>query len=184
MIAVLSDTNIEPVQGLDMEKVMGRLTDATATGLENMPDTRVVTQDEIRWHFKKTVFDSTTVQREDTRRALKEEMEIDVLVFVSLRGFEAHMTQTSPSPYGISPSPGVNVSVVLELLLIELESGETWGQTRQRRNWQPAQLELFGGGDRTERQLLAALAQPLRDFLARVAPPPTTESRHFDLSGD
>ena len=167
-----------------MEKVMGRLTDATATGLENLSDTRVVTQDEIRWHFKQTTFDSASVLQEDTRALLKQEMGIDLLVFVSLRGFEARMTQTSPSPYGISPSPGVKLSVVLELTLIELESGETWGQTRQRSNWQPAQLDLFGGGDRTERQLLATLAPPLRQFLARVAPPPTTLSRHFDLSGD
>ena len=184
VIGVLSSTNIEPVQGLDIEKVMGRLTDAITAGLEHLPDTRIVAQDEIRWHFRDSDFDSTSVLLEKNRLALVDEMDIDVLVFVSLRGFEAQMTQVSPSPYGIAPSPGMNVSIILELKLIELRSGDTWGQTRRRSNWQPAQLELFGGGDRTERQLLAALAQPLRQFLARVAPPPTTENRHFDLSGD
>ena len=195
-IGVLSDTNIEPVQGLDMEKVMGRLTDATARGLENLPDTRIVTQDEIRWHFRQarsdsasvliadSLFSRTSVLEDSTQEILRERMEIDALVYVSLKGFEAQMTPMSPSPYGIMPSPGMNVSVDLELMLINLTTGQSWSQTRQRNNWQPVQLQLFGGGDRTERQLLAALAQPLRQFLVRVAPPPTMQGRHFDLSGD
>ena len=195
-IGVLSDTNIEAVQGFDMEKVMGRLTDATARGLENLPDTRIVTQDEIRWHFKQersdsasapisdSLFSRGSVLQDSTQKILRERMEIDALVYVSLKGFEAQMTPMSPSPYGIMPSPGMNVSVDLELMLINLSTGQSWSQTGQRHNWQPVQLQLFGGGDRTERQLLAALAQPLRRFLVRVAPPPTMQGRHFDLSGD
>ncbi len=42
-IGVLSATNIESAQSLDIEKVMGRLTDATARGLRNLQDRTIVT---------------------------------------------------------------------------------------------------------------------------------------------
>ena len=47
-IGVVSATGVEPLQGLDTEKVMGRLTDATASSLRRLPDRRVVTNDEIQ----------------------------------------------------------------------------------------------------------------------------------------
>jgi hypothetical protein len=31
---------------------------------------------------------------------------------------------------------------------------------------------------------MGALAAPLRQFLSRVAPPPSRETRQFDVSGD
>ena len=47
------------------------------------------------------------------------------------------------------------------------------------------QVDLAGGGrDPTERQLLAALAGPLRQFLGHAARPPRRQQRIFDLSDD
>ena len=75
-------------------------------------------------------------------------------------------------------------SVDLELSLINLTSGDVWRQHGQHANWQPVQVQLVGGSDRTEQQLLAALGIPLKQFLERVAPPPALQARRFDLSGD
>ena len=183
-IGVLSTTNIEPVQGLDIEKVMGRLTDATVSGLRRAPDRRVITQDEIRWHFKGVEFDSAAVHSPETRADLQREMEIDALVFLTLQGFEAQRTPVTPTQYGLAPTPGMNISVDLELSLINLETGKSWSHLGRQRDWQPMQVQVLGGSDRTEQQLLTALGQPLRQFLARVSPPPSLEGRHFDLSGD
>lgn len=184
-IGVLSSTNIQPVSGLDVEKVMGRLTDATARGLENLHDRRVLSQDEIRWHFRDAVLDSTAIFGDSLKAALQQELEIDALVYVTLRGLQAQMTPVSPSPYGAVPTPGMNLSVELHLELVNLHSGERWSQEGRRSSWEPMQVDLFGGGrDRTEQQLLGALGAPLRQFLRRVAPPPSRETRRFDTSGD
>lgn len=185
-IGVLSTTNIEPVQGLDIEKVMGRLTDATARGLENLPGRTVVTQDDIRWHFRdQVVLDSASVFGDSLQQALREEMAIDALVFVALRSLNTQMTSVSPGPYGSVPSPGVNVSVELQLQLVNLHTGERWSREGRRSSWQPMQVDVLGGGrDRTEQQLLTSLARPLRQFLARVAPPPRRQMRQFDTGGD
>ena len=185
-IGVLSGTDIDKVKGVDIEKVMGRLTDATAKAVSrNLPESRVITQDEIRWHFKEVFFDSTWLAAEENRTSMREELEIDAVIHVLLQSFQAQMTPVSPSPYGMVHTPGMNISVDLELSLINLRSGQSWTQQRQRSsNWQPMQLNLLGGGDGGERQLLSALAGPLRQFLMRVAPPPTMEGRQFDLSGD
>jgi hypothetical protein len=185
-IGVLSGTTIEAVRGVDIEKVMGRLTDATSKSLgRNLPESSVITQDEIRWHFKEVFFDSTWLAAEENRTALRDELEIDAVIYVVLEGFQAQMTPVSPSPYGMVHTPGMNISVDLELSLLNLRTGRSWTQQRQRSsNWQPMQVNLLGGGDGGERQLLSALARPLRQFLVRVAPPPTLEGRHFDLSGE
>ncbi|MEE2658329.1 MAG: hypothetical protein VX733_07485 [Candidatus Latescibacterota bacterium] len=184
-LGVLSSTNIEPVQSLDIEKVMGRLTDAVAHGLHNLSERKVVTQDEIRWHFREMKMDSAMIFSDSLQTAMQDEMEIDAIVHVALRGLEAQMTPMSPTPYGgIAPSPGVNLSVDLELMLLNLKSGESWRQQGKRSNWQPMQLNILGPGDRSEQQLLSALSTPLRQFLARVAPPPKLQGRHFDVSGD
>ena len=183
-IGVLSTTNIQPLQGLDIEKVMGRLTDATARALRRT-DRKVVTQDEIHWHFEGTQFDSAAVFGEEMQAALRDEMEIDALVYVLVRDVQTQMTSVSPSPHGMTRNPGVNISVDFELSLINLHSGESWSQRRQGSNWQTLQLDLLGGtSDRGERQLLTALSDPLKQFLVRLAPPPTLEGRHFDRSGD
>ena len=188
-IGVLSATNIEPVQGLDIEKVMGKLTDAIARALRKVPDRKVVTQDEIRWQFEGATFDSAAVFDDTVQASLRDSLDIDALVYVLVRRLEAKMTPVSPSPYGggMTANPGVNISVDLELSLINLHTGESWSQQRQRSNWQPVELQALGGGgtsDRSERQLLSALSDPLRQFLVRLAPPPSLEGRHFDLSGD
>ena len=181
---VVSTTNMEPLQGLDTEKVMGRLTDATASGLRRVPDRRVLTHDEIRWHFKGVVFDSASVRSPETRSALRREMDIDAIVLVDLKGFEAQMSSAAPTQYGLAPTQQMNISVDLVLSVINLSTGESWSHSGRQRDWQPMQGQQMGGANRKEQQLLSALGQPLRHFLARVAPPPSLEGRHFDLSGD
>lgn len=186
-IGVLSTTNIEPVQGLDIEKVMGRLTDATARGLNNLPDRTVVTQDEIRWHYRGVALDSATVFGDSLQQALRADLDVDAMVYITLRSLNAQMTPVSPSPYGTVASPGLNLSVELELMFLNLHTGEKWAQAGRRSSWEPVQVDVMGGGsqrDPTERQMLTALAAPLRQFLSRVAPPPRRQTRHFDTSGD
>ena len=183
-IGVVSATGVEPLQGLDTEKVMGRLTDATASSLRRLPDRRVVTNDEIRWHFRELVFDSVSVHSPETRSALREEMDIDAVVLVTLKSFQAEMTQVTPTQYGLTPAAGMKISVDLKMSVINLDSGLSWSHTGRKRDWQPMRGQLVGGSSRQEQQLLTALGQPLRHFLARVAPPPSLEGRHFDLSGE
>ncbi|HJP29838.1 MAG TPA: hypothetical protein QGF95_04720 [Candidatus Latescibacteria bacterium] len=185
IIGVLSTTNIAPVQSLDIEKVMGRLTDATARGLRNLQDRTVITQDEIRWHFRDITFDSTMVFSDSLQQALRSELEVDAMVYITLRSLDAKVTPVSPSAYGTAPSPGLNLSVELELMFVNLHSGQQWSQAGRRSSWQPVQVDLMGGGrDPTERQMLMALASPLRQFLTRLAPPPRRQTRQFDTSGD
>lgn len=183
-LGVLSGTNIESVQSLDVEKVTGRLTDATARGLRNLQDRVIVTQDEIRWHFRDVVFDSAYVFDPGARSSLHDEMGIDALIYVSLQRLQTRMTSVSPAQHGMSSQPGMSVSVDLEISLINLTTGDVWRRHAQHANWQPVQVQLAGGNDRTEQQLLAALGSPLKEFLERVAPPPALQARRFDLSGD
>jgi hypothetical protein len=185
-IGVLSTTNIEPVQSLDIEKVMGRLTDATARGLRNLKDRTIIGQDEIRWHFRDVLFDSTTVFGDSLQQALRSELELDGMVYITLRSLDSKVTPVSPGPFGAVNSPGLNLSVELELVYINLHTGEKWSQAGRRSSWQPVQVDMVGGGrgDPTERQMLMALASPLRQFLTRLAPPPRRQTRHFDTSGD
>ena len=181
-IGILSATNIESVKELDIEKVMGRLTDATASVLRRS-NRKVVTQDEIHWHFERMEFDSASVFGQEMQKSLREEMDVDALVYVLVRDVQSQMTAASPSSFGRTRNPGVNISVDFELSLINLHSGESWSQQRQGENWQSLQLPE-DSSDRGERQLLTTLSDPLKQFLVRVAPPPTLEGRHFDRSGD
>jgi hypothetical protein len=184
-IGVLSATNIESVQALDIEKVMGRLTDATARGLRNLDNRTILSQDEIRWHFRGITLDSMTVFSDSLQQALRTELNLDGIVYITLRSLNAQMTPVSPSPYGTVNSPGLNLSVELELLFVNLNTGKRWAQAGRRNSWQPVQADITGGrGDPTERQMLSALASPLRQFLSRLAPPPRRQTRHFDTSGD
>ena len=90
----------------------------------------------------------------------------------------------SPTPYGMSPNPGIDLTIDLKVSLINLNTNQVWQQGGTQRNYQPVQLQLFGGNKQGERQLLMALARPLQRFLFRIAPPPKPQARHFDLSGD
>lgn len=184
-IGVLSATNIEPFRELDIEKVMGRLADATSRSLGTLPDRTIIGQDEIRWHFRDTVFDSATVFSAEQQAALKREMGIDALVFIELTSLKAQMTPMSPGAYGgLTSNPGLDMSVNLKLSLINLDSGQVWSRRGERRNWQPVQLQVIGGGDQTERQLLTALAGPMRTFLQKLAPLPSQQLREFELTGN
>jgi hypothetical protein len=184
-IGVLSTTNIEPLKELDIEKVMGRLAEATARGLGSLPEKTVVTQDEIRWNCKDLPFDSTGALTPESRGTLRDQLTLDALVFVELKSLKAQVTPMSPGPYGgMTGQPGLDLSVDLEVALVNLRTGETWTQRGEpRRNWQPVQMQLFGD-DQTERQLLQALAAPLQQFLSRLAPPPSPQQRHFDLGAE
>jgi hypothetical protein len=185
VVGVMSETNIEPQRNVDIERIMGRLTDATGRGLRNLSDRRVVSQDEIRWHFKDVVLDSSHVFSDSVMLQMREDLELDALVYVSLRGMEAHMTPVAPGPRGHAVhAPGVNLTVELELTLVNLVSGDRWTQKGKRSSWERVQRDVVGGGDRTEQQLLTALAGPMREFLSRVSPPPRRQLRQFDVSGD
>ncbi len=181
-IGVLSTTNLEPLKELDIEKVMGRLAEATARGLGSLAEKTVVTQDEIRWNCKDLRFDSTGVLTPESRLALRDQLTLDALVFVELKSLKAQITPMSPGPYGgMTSQPGLDLSVDLQVALLNLRTGETWTQRGEpRRNWQPAQMQVFGD-DQAERQLLQALANPLQQFLSRLATPPSQQLRHFDL---
>ena len=184
-IGVLATTNIKPFRELDIQKVMGRLADATASSLEKLPQKEIVGQDEIRWHFRGLQVDSTFVEAESQHDSLRQNLGLGALVFIELVSLKTQMTPMSPGPYGnMTSNPGLDLSVNLKLTLINLESGETWSRQGERRNWQPVQLQVIGGGDQTERQLLTALAGPMRQFLSRLAPMPRRQERQFELGGD
>lgn len=199
VFGVLSATNIEPVRQLDIEKVMGRLTDAVANALGDMPDMRVVSQDEIRWHFKDTVFDSSRVFAPGMRQALREELEVDVLVYIELKQLQTLVTGNTsgyldePSPYdnrsrnrnntNRSSGTGLDLTVDIELIVSNLHSGAIWRQQGAQKSWQPVQLQ-FMGDDQTERQLMTALSNPLRRFIYYISPPPSRQVREFETSGD
>jgi len=181
-LGVLSTTNIEPLKEMDIEKVMGRLAEATARGLGSLPEKTIVTQDEIRWNCKDLRFDSTGALAPESRLALREQLALDALVLVELKSLKAEITPMSPGPYGgMTGQPGLDLSVNLQVALLNLRTGETWTHRGEpQRNWQPIQMQLFGD-DKAERQLLQALARPLKQFLSRLAPPPSKQVRHFDL---
>ena len=183
-IGVICVTNIEPFRELDIEKVMARLSNAVARGLGNMRETTVVPQDEITWQLKNIHFDSTSVYEDTVRAALIGKLELDALVFVELKHLQARMMPMSPTPYGMSPSPGMDLTIDLKVSLINLNTSQVWQQGGKQRNYQPVQLQLLGGNNQSERQLLLALARPLQRFLYRIAPPPRPQTRHFEISGD
>ena len=182
-IGVICVTNIEPLRELDIEKVMARLSNAVARGLGNMRETTVVPQDEIIWQLKDIHFDSTSVYEDTVRTALIDKLGLDALVFVELKHLRARMMPLSSTPYG-TPSSGMDLTIDLKVSLINLNSSQVWQQGGKQRNYQPVQLQLLGGNNQSERQLLLALARPLQRFLYRIAPPPKPQTRYFELDGD
>lgn len=183
-IGVVCATNIEPFRELDIEKVMARLSNAVARSLSNMPKTEVMNQDEITYKIKGVRLDSTSVHQDSIQTVIREDLELDALVFVELRHLQARMMPMSPTPYGMSANPGIDLTVDLKVSLINFNTNQVWQQGGTQRNYQPVQLQLFGGNKQGERQLLMALSRPLQRFLFRIAPPPKPQARHFDLSGD
>lgn len=182
-IGVMCAAHIEPFAELDLEKVMARLSNVLAKNLSNIPNATIVSQDEITWQLKEIEFDSTTVISEKTRAALCEQLRLDLLVFVELEHLQARMTPMAPTPYGLAANPGMDLSVALKVSLINLRTGGIWQQTGQQRDWQPIRLQLFGD-NQGEQQLLMALSGPLERFLFRLAPPPRSQERLFEISGD
>ena len=182
-IGVICVTNIEPFRELDIEKVMARLSNAVARGLGNMREPTVVPQDALTWPLTNSHFDSTSVYEDTVRAALIGKLELDALVFIELKHLQARMMPMSPTPYGMSPSPGMDLTIDLKVSLINLNTSQVWQQGGKQRNYQPVQLQLLGGNNQSERQLLLALARPLQRFLYRIAPPPRPQTRHFEISG-
>jgi hypothetical protein len=124
------------------------------------------------------------VYSDTVRAALRSALELDALVFVELQHLQARLSPVTPTPYGLVPNPGMDLTVDLRVSLINLHTAQVWQQGGQQRNFQPIRLQLLGGDNQSERQLLMALGRPLQRFLMRVAPPPRTQLRHFELSGD
>ena len=183
-LGVMCTTDIEPFRELDIEKVMARLSDAITRRLGEMSGVVVVPQDEIVWQIKGGVeLDSATVITEVARETLIDSLSLDALILVELEDFQARMTPMTPTPYGLAPDPGLDLAVELRVSLVNLHSGHIWQQSGQQRDWQPIRLQLFGG-NQGERQLIAAMSGPLERFLLMVAPPPRTQLRHFELSGN
>jgi len=183
-MGVICVTNIEPFRELDVEKVMALLANATVRGLSRLPETTIVPQDEIIWKLKDVVFDSTSVYTDSVRATLRERMELDAIVFVELRHLQARMMPMTPTAYGMSPNPGMDMSVDLQVSLINLNTNQVWKQGGEERNFEPVRLQMPGGNNQSERQLLMALAHPMQRFLGRVAPPPRRQTRHFEVGGD
>ncbi|MCY3791082.1 MAG: hypothetical protein OXH63_20080, partial [Gemmatimonadetes bacterium] len=82
---------------------------------------------------------------------LRKELELDALVFVELRHLQARMMPMSPTPYGMSPNPGIDLTIDLKVSLINLNTNQVWQQGGTQRNYQPVQLQLFGGNKQGER---------------------------------
>ncbi len=183
-IGVICVTNIEPFRELDVEKVLALLSNATVRGLNRLPEMTIVPQDEIVWKLKEVVFDSTSVHTDSVRSILRERMELDAIVFIELRHLQARMMPMTPTPYGMSPNPSMDMSVDLQISLINLNTNQVWKQGGTERNFEPVRLQVPGGNNQSERQLLMALAQPMQRFLGHIAPPPRRQTRHFEIGGD
>ncbi|MEW6750396.1 MAG: hypothetical protein AB1505_05395 [Candidatus Latescibacterota bacterium] len=182
-IGVLTATNIEPYEQLDIEKVMARLSGALTRQLARLPGVTVVPEEEIEWKVEGIQLDTATVVSPQTRQALMDTLDLDALVVVELQRLEARVTPMAPTPYGLAPNPGLDMMVGLRLSVVNLRTGRDWRQSGQQRNWQPVRLQVFGG-NQGEQQLLQSLGQPLERFLVRLAPPPRTQVRQFEVSGD
>tara|TARA_B100000886_G_scaffold294867_1_gene221468 strand:- start:266 stop:955 length:690 start_codon:yes stop_codon:yes gene_type:complete len=183
-MGVVCVTNIEPFRELDVEKVMALLSNATMRNLSRLPETTIISQDEITWKLKTVHFDSTSVHTDTIRAALRDTLALDAIVFVELRHLQARMMPMTPTPYGMSPNPSMDMSVDLQVSLINLHTNQVWKRGGLERNLEPIRLQLTGANNQSERQLLMALGKPMQRFLARVAPPPKRQSRHFETSGN
>ena len=183
-MGIVCVTNIEPFRELDVEKVMALLSNATMHGLSRLPETTIVSQDEITWKLKTVHFDSINVHTDTVRAALRDTLALDAIVFVELRHLQARMMPMTPTPYGMSPNPSMDMSVDLQVSLINLHTDQVWKRGGLERNLEPVRLQLMGANNQSERQLLMALGKPMQRFLARVAPPPKRQSRHFETSGN
>ena len=183
-MGIVCVTNIEPFRELDVEKVMALLSNATMRGLSRLPETTIVSQDEITWKLKTVHFDSTSVYTNTVRAALRDTLALDAIVFVELRHLQARMMPMTPTPYGMSPNPSMDISVDLQISLINLHTDQVWKREGSERNLEPVRLQLMSANNQSERQLLMALGKPMQRFLVRVAPPPKRQRRHFETSGN
>lgn len=182
-LGVLCTTDIEPFPELDIQKVLTRLGHAVVSRVATGANGRnVVPQDDILWHLEAVEMDSAAVISSRTRQALADSMDMDALIVVELERLQARTTPVTPGPYGFTPDAGLDLAIQVRMSLINLHSGQIWQQTDKERQWKPVRVQL-SGRDQSEQQLLLALGRPLHRFLSRIAPPPTTQKRAFDLGG-
>ena len=164
-MGIVCVTNIEPFRELDVEKVMALLKRNNARP-KWLPETTIVSQDEITWKLKTVHFDSTSVYTNTVRAALRDTLALDAIVFVELRHLQARMMPMTPTPYGMSPNPSIDMSVDLQVSPINLHTDQVWKRGGSERNLEPVRLQLMGTNNQSERQLLMALGKPMQRFLA------------------
>ena len=180
-LGVLCLSNIASTRELDIEKVLALLSNATLRGLNKLKDITIVSQDEILWKMSDTTFDSTSVYQKAIQTRLREELEIDAVVVIELRELQTRLMPLPPTSYGMNTNSGIDMSLDLQISLVNLHTNESWKQGGKQRNLEPVRLQLLGNNKQSERQLLMSLSRPMQRFIYRIAPPPETQQRHFDL---
>ncbi len=185
-LGVLCTTDIEPLAELDIEHVITRLGHAVATRADEagLKGVTIVSQDDILWSVGQVRMDSAQVVTPGYREALIDSLALDALIVIELERLQTRTTPVSPGPYGgMTQNPGLDLAVDLRMSLINLHTGKIWQQTGQEREWTPVRVQMGGGRSQSEQQLLAAVARPVQRFLSQVTPPPSTQTRAFDLGG-
>ena len=181
-LGILCLSNIEPTREIDIEKVLALLSNATLRSLNKLKDITIVSQDEIIWKINDTIFDSTSVYQIAIQTRLREELDIDAVVVIELRELQTRLMPLPPTSYGMNTNSGIDMSLDLQISLVNLHTNESWKQGGKQRNVEPVRLQLLSNNKQSERQLLMSLSRPMQRFIYRIAPPPETQQRYFDLS--
>ncbi len=180
-LGILCLSNIASTREIDIEKVLALLSNATLRSLNKLKDITIVSQDEIIWKINDTIFDSTSVYQIAIQTRLREELDIDAIVVIELRELQTRLMPMPPTSYGMNTNSGIDMSLDLQISLVNLHTNESWRQGGKQRNVEPVRLQLLGNNKQSERQLLMSLSRPMQRFIYRIAPPPETQQRYFDL---
>ena len=183
-IGVLCLSNIASTKELDIQKVLALLSNATLRGLSKLKDITIVSQDEILWKMNDISFDSTSVYQKQVQTRLQEELNIDAVVLIELRELQTRILPLPPTSYGMKTNPGIDMSLDLQISLVNVRTNETWKQGGKQRNVEPVRLQLLGNNKQGERQLLMSLSRPMQRFIYRIAPPAKTQKRYFNMRGN
>ena len=74
------------------------------------------------------------VYADTVQAALRDTLSLDAIVFVELRHLQARMMPMTPTPYGMSPNPSMDMSVDLQVSLINLHTEQVWKRGGLERN--------------------------------------------------
>ena len=181
-LGILCLSNMKPTREIDIEKVLALLSNATLRSLNKLKDITIVSQDEIIWKINDTIFDSTSVYQIAIQTRLREELDIDAVVVIELRELQTRLMPLPPTSYGMNTNSGIDMSLDLQISLVNLHTNESWKQGGKQRNVEPLRLQLLSNNKQSERQLLMSLSRPMQRFIYRIAPPSETQQRYFDLS--